>query len=150
MARILIADDEQKMRHLLSMILEEAGHEVEKAEDGTQAFSKLENDMFDMVITDIKMPHMSGIELLQNIIKADIPCPVVMITAFATIESAVKTMRLGASDYITKPFDREQIILSVERTLNVSKLLGENKYLKNKIKKKHMGTKNNLQIRADE
>ena len=134
MARILIADDEQKMRHLLSMILEEEGHEVEKVGDGSHAFSILKDSKFDLVITDIKMPHMSGIELLQQIIKADIPCPVVMITAFATIDSAVKTMRLGASDYITKPFDRDQILLSVERTLNVSKLLEENRYLKDKIK----------------
>ena len=135
MAKILIADDEQKMRHLLSMILEGAGHEVESVEDGSQAFSRLRETMFDMVITDIKMPVMSGIDLLQKIKETDIPCPVIIITAFATIDSAVETMRLGASDYITKPFETEQIHLAVERTLNVSRLLGENKDLKEKIEK---------------
>jgi len=135
MAKILIADDEQKMRHLLSMILEEAGHEVIQVKDGSQAFSQLKKDRFDMVITDIKMPVMSGIELLHEVKHNDIPCPVIVITAFATIDSAVETMRLGASDYITKPFDTKQILLSVERTLNVSRLIGENKNLKEKIER---------------
>ncbi len=134
MARILIADDEQKMRHLLSMILEGADHEVIPVEDGQQAYDQLEKNRFDMLITDIKMPRMTGIQLLERIKQEEIPCPVIIITAFATIDSAVDAMRTGASDYITKPFDTEQILLAVERTLNVSKLLDENKVLKDRIR----------------
>jgi len=133
MAKILIADDEQKMRHLLSMILESAGHAVESVGDGSQAFSLLQEARFDMVITDIKMPVMTGMELLHEIKKADIPCPVIIITAFATIDSAVESMRLGASDFITKPFETDQIHLAVERTLNISRLIGENRALKETI-----------------
>lgn len=130
MANILIADDEKKMRHLLSMILESEGHRVAQAEDGLQAFSKLQEHCFDMVISDIKMPEMDGIELLAAIREAQIPCPVIYITAFATVDSAVEMMRMGASDYISKPFDSEQILLAVERTLNVSHILEENQTLK--------------------
>lgn len=130
MANILIADDEKKMRHLLSMILESEGHRVQQAEDGRQAFSKLQEHCFDIVISDIKMPEMDGIELLAAIRKAQIPCPVIYITAFATIDSAVEMMRMGASDYISKPFDSKQILLAVERTLNVSHILEENQTLK--------------------
>jgi len=133
MAKILVADDEKKMRHLLSMILEESGHEVLCAEDGEQAFLAVQDEKFDMVVSDIKMPRMDGIALLAAIKEAQIPCPVIFITAFATVDSAVEMMRMGAADYITKPFDMEQIILAVERTLNVSQLLGENRVLKDKL-----------------
>ena len=134
MADILIADDEKKMRHLLSMILESEGHRVEQAEDGKTALLKLLEQRFDMVISDIKMPEMDGIELLAAIKKAGIPCPVIYITAFATIDSAVEMMRMGASDYISKPFDSEQILLAVARTLNVSQIMEENKALKDDLR----------------
>ena len=133
MARILIADDEKKMRHLLSMILEAGGHQADEAQDGQEAFSKIQEQKFDMVISDIKMPKMDGVELLAAIREAQIPCPVIYITAFATIDSAVEMMRMGASDYISKPFDSDQILMAVERTLNVSHILEENQVLKESL-----------------
>ncbi|MDZ7698211.1 MAG: sigma-54 dependent transcriptional regulator [Deltaproteobacteria bacterium] len=133
MAHILIVDDEKRMRHLLSIMLTAKGHRVDQAEDGVQALEMIKSTPFDMVITDIKMPRLDGIGLLKKVLKMDIPCPVVFITAFATVESAVEAMRLGATDYITKPFEDTRILLTVERTLNVSRIMAENKDLRREL-----------------
>ncbi|PIE67739.1 MAG: histidine kinase [Deltaproteobacteria bacterium] len=133
MAHILVVDDEDKMRHLLSMMLERNGHRVDDASDGVDAWSKIQSVPFDMVITDIKMPRMSGVELLDKVKKKGLSCPVVFITAFATVESAVEAMRGGAADYITKPFDEERIQLTVARTLNLSRVMSENRELRRKL-----------------
>ncbi|MCF8083527.1 MAG: sigma-54 dependent transcriptional regulator [Deltaproteobacteria bacterium] len=133
MAHILIVDDEARMRHLLSIMLTRKGHRVDQAGDGVEALEMIESTPFDMVITDIKMPRLDGIGLLKEVSRMDIPCPVVFITAFATVESAVEAMRLGAADYITKPFDDSRILLTVERTLNVSRIMAENRDLKREL-----------------
>jgi len=133
MAHILVVDDEERMRHLLSIMLARKGHRVEQAGDGVEALEMIESTPFDMVITDIKMPRLNGTGLLKKVMEMDIPCPVVFITAFATVESAVETMRLGATDYITKPFEDSRILLTVERTLNVSRIMAENKDLRREL-----------------
>ena len=135
MAHILIVDDEERMRHLLSIILTRKGHRIEQAGDGVEALEMIESAPFDMVITDIKMPRLDGTGLLKKVMEMDIPCPVVFITAFATVESAVEAMRLGATDYITKPFEDSRILLTVERTLNVSRIMSENRDLREELKK---------------
>ena len=86
MAHILIVDDEERMRHLLSIMLTRKGHRVEQAGDGVEALEMIESTPFDMVITDIKMPRLDGTGLLKRVMEMDIPCPVVFITAFATVE----------------------------------------------------------------
>jgi len=133
MAYILVVDDEERMRHLLSIMLTRKGHHVELAGDGAEALEMIESTPFDMVITDIKMPRLDGIGLLKKVLEMDIPCPVVFITAFATVDSAVEAMRLGATDYITKPFDDSRILLTVERTLNVSRIMAENRDLRREL-----------------
>ena len=135
MALILIVDDEEKMRHLLSIMLERNGHQVAQACDGKDALEKIKETPFDMVITDIKMPRMNGTVLLKKITEMEIPCPVVFITAFATVESAVEAMRQGAVDYITKPFEEERILLTVERTVSLSRIMVENRDLRQEIRK---------------
>jgi len=135
MAYILVVDDEEKMRHLLSILLEKNGHQTARARDGREAFEMVQSTPFDMVITDIKMPRMDGTELLNKIKAQDLSCPVVFITAFATVESAVETMRQGAADYITKPFEEDQILLAVERTLKLSRILAENRELRQNLEK---------------
>ena len=90
---------------------------------------------YDMIITDIKMPRMDGVELLKRLMAMDIPSPVVFITAFATVESAVEAMRQGAVDYIIKPFEEARILLTVERTLGLSRIMAENRDLKREIGK---------------
>jgi len=135
MAYILVVDDEKKMRHLLSMMLERKGYKVDQAGDGVEALEILKESAYDMIICDIKMPRLDGIGLLDRIRQEKKSCPVVFITAFATVDSAVEAMRRGAVDYITKPFDEERILLTVERTLNVSRIMAENRDLKLELNK---------------
>lgn len=135
MAHILIVDDEERMRHLLSIMLSRSGYHVDQAGDGVEALEMISAQPFDMIITDIKMPRMDGIELLKKIMELDIPYPVVFITAFATVESAVEAMRQGAVDYIIKPFEEDRILLTVERTLGLSRIMAENRNLRREIRK---------------
>jgi DNA-binding NtrC family response regulator len=135
MARILIVDDEERMRHLLSIMLSRKGYHVDQAGDGVEALEMISAMPFDMIITDIKMPRMDGIELLKRIMAMENPSPVVFITAFATVESAVEAMRQGAVDYIIKPFEEARILLTVERTLGLSRIMTENRNLKSEIRK---------------
>lgn len=130
MGKILIVDDEERMRHLLSIILQRRGFLTGQAGNGVEALMKIETENYDMVISDIKMPKMDGLTLIKKISMLDTPLPVVFITAFATIDSSVEAMRLGAVDYITKPFEEDRIVLTVERTLNISRLMVENRSLK--------------------
>ncbi|OQY13880.1 MAG: histidine kinase [Desulfobacteraceae bacterium 4572_19] len=133
MAKILIVDDEDRIRSILKIMLISNKYEVDEASDGNEALSILENGYFDMVISDIRMDGMDGKELLSEIKARNIGCPVVFITAFATLESAVEVLRLGASDYLVKPFEEKQVILAVERALGVGKLIVENAKLKQTI-----------------
>lgn len=133
MAHILVADDEEKMRHLISIMLESKGYKVSHAFDGIDAFERITRTPYDMLISDIRMPRMNGLDLLKKIKEEDLLCPVVFITAFASVESAVDAMRMGAVDYLTKPFDEEKLLLTVERSLNFSRVMAENRDLKREL-----------------
>jgi len=133
MAYILVVDDEEKMQHLLSVMLMRQGYRVDRAGDGEKALALVRENPYDLVISDIRMPNMDGLALLAAIRELNIPCPVVFITAFASIDSAVDAMRQGVADYITKPFEEERILLTVERTLGVSRIIAENIELKQKL-----------------
>ena len=135
MAHILVVDDEDKIRHLLSMMLERKGHTTDQAANGAVALEKLNSSGFDMVFSDLRMPEIDGRELIVKMKAANIAAPVVFITAFATVDSAVEMMRQGAADYITKPFDEEKIILAVERTLKLTSLMAENQAMRQELKR---------------
>jgi len=130
MARILIADDQDMMRDSLAATLAREGYEVMAATDGPVAVSKLSQQRFDLLISDLKMPKMTGIELLAEAKKLRPDMPVVLMTAFATVQTAVEAMKLGAYDYIQKPFDGEEIKHLVERTLEHNRLKLENQALR--------------------
>jgi len=130
MGRILIADDQDMMRDSLASTLVREGHEVVAATDGAMALSRLSGAKFDMMITDLKMPKMTGIELLAEARRIRAEMPVVLMTAFATVQTAVEAMKLGAYDYIQKPFDGEEIKHLVERTLEHARLRIENAALR--------------------
>ncbi len=132
-ATILIVDDEKRIRHLLSLLLERNGYETAQAKDGLEAFEMMKEAAYDLLISDIKMPHLDGMGLLKALRKKEIYTPVIFITAFATVESSVEAMRAGASDYITKPFEEERIIVTVNRCLDLSRVMAENRQLKEEI-----------------
>ncbi len=131
MARILIADDQEMMRDSLAATLAREGHEIVAAGDGPLAVSRLSGPgKFDLLITDLKMPRMTGIELLAEAKRIRPEMPVVLMTAFATVSTAVEAMKLGAYDYIQKPFDGDEIKLLVDRTLEHNRLVRENQALR--------------------
>jgi two-component system, NtrC family, response regulator HydG len=126
MARILIVDDQDLMRDSLAQILVRDGHEVVAATDGAAAVARFGAARFDLLITDLRMPKMTGLELLAEARRIRPEMPVVLMTAFATVANAVEAMKLGAYDYIQKPFNGEEIKLLVDRTLEHSRLRLEN------------------------
>jgi len=130
MATILIVDDKDMMRDSLSMTVARAGHKPVTTADPTEALGLIRQHRPACVITDLKMPKMDGIELVQKI-KADQPdLPVVLMTAFATISTAVQAMRVGAFDYVQKPFEGDEILVVVERAIEHAKLVAENAVFK--------------------
>ena len=119
MRNILVIDDDYHMRTALAEALTEAGYGVGSAEDGKVALESIKKSAYDLVITDVKMPHMNGIDLLGHIKKEQCSLPVIVITAYGTVEHAVNAMKEGAFDYIQKPFDTETLYGVVERALGV-------------------------------
>jgi two-component system, NtrC family, response regulator PilR len=117
MSRILIVDDEAGMREFLSIFLEREGFEVECAQDGAEALEVIQKGHFDLVISDLKMPAMDGVRLLEGLQKLKPETPVILITAYASAESAIEAMKLGAYDYLTKPFRVEEIKPVIARAL---------------------------------
>src|SRR6478735_1757532 len=130
MAKILVVDDQEMMRDSLAANLVREGHEVIAAGDGAAAVGRLQAQRFDLLVTDLKMPRMTGIELLAEAKRLRPELPVVLMTAFATVQTAVEAMKLGAYDYIQKPFDGDEIRLLVERTLEHNRLVKENQALR--------------------
>src|SRR5512143_73223 len=133
MNRILIVDDEQSMRELLSIMLRKEGFDVVAAANGESAIKAIQSDIYDLVITDIRMPQIDGIELLRTVKEVSPETVVIVITAFATTETAVDAMKLGAYDYITKPFKNEEIKLIVHKALEKRLLRKENILLRREI-----------------
>jgi DNA-binding NtrC family response regulator len=126
MARIMVVDDQEMMRDSLLATLKRDGHEAIGCGEGQTAIARLSQGRFDLLITDLKMPRQGGIELLAEAKKLRPDLPVVLMTAFATVNTAVEAMKQGAYDYIQKPFDGEQIRLLVDRALEHSRLRLEN------------------------
>jgi len=128
--RILVVDDERSMRELLAIVLRREGYEVVLAENGRGALDVLERDPVDLLISDIQMPDMSGVDVLRAAKKADQDVLAIMITAFASTETAVEAMRLGACDYLTKPFDVDLLKMKVREKIENRQLRQENVLLK--------------------
>ena len=136
MSTILIVDDEQSMRDFLAIMLKKEGYGVAAVEDGYEASKAIEEDIYDLVITDIKMPGMNGLELLRHIKQVSPDTLVIVITAFSSTEDAVLAMKQGALDYITKPFEIEKIKLVIKNALERKKLSEEHEYYKKQYEHK--------------
>ncbi|MGH7780620.1 MAG: sigma-54-dependent transcriptional regulator [Candidatus Binataceae bacterium] len=133
MASLLIVDDEKNIRRGLVSFFESLGYSVAAAENGKEAAAMLSNRTFDLVLTDFRMAEMNGLELVGEVCSRQPDCPIILMTAYATVENAVAVMKAGAYDYVTKPFSLEQIRHIVERALELRGLQAENRALRDTI-----------------
>jgi len=136
-ARVLVVDDERSMRELLSIVLRREGYDVTLAENGKSAIDIVEQHRFDLLISDIKMPDMSGVEVLRAAKRADQDILGIMITAFASADTAIEAMRVGAHDYLSKPFDVDELKIKVRNALEQRQLRQENVLLKRALGTTH-------------
>ncbi len=136
MSRILVIDDERSIRNTLKDILEYEKYSVELAEDGIKAFDKIKAATFDVVLCDIKMPGMDGIEVLEKLQEVTPDTPVVMISGHGNIDTAVESIKKGAFDYIEKPLDLNRLLITIRNAMDKSNLVTETKILKKKVNKK--------------
>ncbi|MDA7797947.1 sigma-54 dependent transcriptional regulator [bacterium] len=139
MSKILIIEDEEPIRRVLVRILteEDSSFEIHQASDGKKGLDLIKKESFDLVLCDIKMPKVDGIELLQRTRKTNLTLPFIMLTGHGNIETAVESMKLGAYDFISKPPDLNRLINSVRNALERKELVTENKILRQKVAKKY-------------
>lgn len=134
-SRILIADDEKNMRWALERALKKEGYDILTAEDGKTALDKFKQYEPDLVLMDIRMPELNGIEALREIKRINDSAQVIIMTAHGTLENAIEALRLGALDYITKPFDIEEVKITIAKAININKLNSEVRFLRDEIVK---------------
>ena len=139
MAKILIIEDEQAIRNVLSNIIQEedSSYLVEVAANGIEGLGKISNDTFDLVLCDIKMPKMDGIELLSKVMETQPDLTIIMISGHGDIDTAVDCIKKGAFDYISKPPDLNRLLNTVRNGLDRKSLVVQNKVLKKKVSKKY-------------
>lgn len=137
MSRILVIDDERSIRNTLKDILQYEKYEVDLAEDGTRGLELLGKSEYDIVLCDIKMPGMDGIEVLEKIGAGHPDTPVVMISGHGTIDTAVESIKKGAYDYIEKPLDLNRLLITIRNAMDKSNLLTETRVLKKKVSQKY-------------
>jgi two-component system, NtrC family, response regulator AtoC len=136
MRKILIADDEKNMRWILSKNLKEEGFDIIEAADGEEAFNLFMDKEPDMILLDYKMPVIDGMEVLKRIRTINDSIPVIMITAHGSTDAAVEAMKLGAADYLSKPFDMEELKLIIKRVLKIEQLCNEIDNLREQVAEK--------------
>ena len=135
MPKILIIDDEKSIRKTLREILEYEKYQVDEATEGLEGISLIQKEKYDVVLCDIKMPKMDGIDVLEKITESNIDIPVVMISGHGTIETAVEAVKKGAFDFIAKPLDLNRLLVTIRNAMDKSVLVKETKVLKKKVSK---------------
>jgi DNA-binding NtrC family response regulator len=136
-ATILVVEDESKMRRLLELQLAEDGFVVHSAADAETGLQLLVREKPDLVVTDLRLPGMSGLEFLQAVKRVNATLPVVVMTAYGTVESAVEAMKIGASDYVTKPFSLDELVLVIRKELDSQRLRDENRSLREALGRRY-------------
>jgi two-component system nitrogen regulation response regulator NtrX len=137
MAKILVIDDEKSIRNALTDILEFEKHQVDAVENGLAGLEKMQAETYDVIFSDIKMPQMDGLELLQRAVEMGVETPIVMISGHGNIETAVESIKKGAYDFIEKPIDLNRLLVVVRNALDKKTLVAETKKLKKKIGKQY-------------
>ncbi|HVV43668.1 MAG TPA: sigma-54 dependent transcriptional regulator [Bryobacteraceae bacterium] len=136
-ARILIIDDELEIRESLEALLTSEGYEVDLAGSAAEGERKLESRAWDLVLLDLMMPDKSGMEVLRDVRERDRHTPIFMITAWGGVEAAVQAVKLGANDYVSKPWDNDKLIIEIERAISGQRLIDENTQLKRILKQRY-------------
>ena len=136
--KVLVVDDEPDMLENLGTILKRAGYECVSCDGGAEALACLTREQPDLILTDLKMPGIDGTEVLERVRTEYGALPVIMVTGYATIEAAVQAMKRGAADFLAKPFPPEELLLKVQRVLEVSRVLDENRYLRAEMQKRRI------------
>jgi two-component system response regulator AtoC len=131
--RVLVIDDEENLRHYLQVVLGEAGYHVETAADGLEALEKMLHQAWDIILCDIRMPKMDGMAFLQEVRAKGLEGTVIMMSAYGTVDTAVEAMKEGAYDYISKPFNADEIILTIKKAEERERLREENIRLKQEV-----------------
>lgn len=137
MSRILVIDDERSIRNTLKDILEYEKYVVDVAEDGVKGLEKVKAGEYDIILCDIKMPVMDGIEVLEKLDEMGADMPVVMISGHGNIDTAVEAIKKGAYDFIEKPLDLNRLLITIRNAMDKSTLVTETKNLKKKVNKKY-------------
>jgi len=133
MRRILIVDDDRQMRRTLQIMMERLGYASAAVADASTGLEQLRSEHFDLVLTDLRMPHMTGIEFLEAIQQLDPGLPVVLITAYGTIQTAIEAMQKGAADYVLKPFDNKSLAQCIGKILDLQLFRAQNRFLKRQV-----------------
>lgn len=133
--RVLVVDDEAHMRRVLEIMLQKMGHETRAASNGREALDLVQHESFDLVLTDLRMPEMDGVALLDALRAQAVEAPVILLTAYGTVESAVEAMKKGAYDYILRPFDVEAVERIITRALTAERTRRENQFLREEVEK---------------
>jgi two-component system NtrC family response regulator len=137
METILVVDDEKNYLLVMANLLSEEGYETLTAENGQDALEIIQENELNLVLTDMKMPVMDGIELLSRVHRLEPELPVIVMTAYGTVEKAVQAMKIGAFDYITKPFQNEELMLTIRKALEMQRLVRENRELTRELNERH-------------
>ncbi|MBL8017553.1 MAG: sigma-54-dependent Fis family transcriptional regulator [Ignavibacteria bacterium] len=140
MEKILIIDDNESVRYTLESVLEEAGFKTLSVEDGFKAIEEVKSKSYDLVICDMKLPKMDGMQIMEEIMKISPETPLIFLTAFGDIKNAVEAMRKGAFDYITKPFDNEDMVITIRKALELKYLNQELEILRKKSDESYKGS----------
>jgi two-component system response regulator HydG len=135
--KVLVVDDQKNMRATTAIVLRQAGHAVDEAEDGAAAVQRLQQETFDVVLTDLRMPSVDGMEVLRAAQRLTPETQVIVMTAYGTIESAVGAIREGAYDFLAKPFKEDELLLRVSKALEKRRLLGEVSLLAGELRKRY-------------
>ncbi len=135
--KILVIDDEADIRESLDILLSTEGYRVETAENGREGLALLESRHFDLVLLDLMMPDISGMEVLSEVRRRDRETPIFMITAYGSVENAVQALKNGANDYFTKPWDNEKLLIEIDRAIRSARLERENVQLKRALKQRY-------------
>jgi two-component system response regulator PilR (NtrC family) len=133
--KILVVDDEQIIRESLSYVLSKEDYQVDEADNGKAAYEKLLETKYDLVITDLEMPEMKGTELLDKIRNLSVQTATIVVTAYGSLETAIAALRSGASDYILKPIEFDELLIKVKRLFEIKDLLIENQILRNELQR---------------